>query len=38
MALGIADHVYVIRSGRIVVEDGAEALTDRDELFRWYLS
>ena len=37
MALQVADHVYIIRSGVIVQEADARTLSDGDEMFRAYL-
>jgi branched-chain amino acid transport system ATP-binding protein len=38
MALGIADHVYVMRNGRIVADGDARRFTDDDEIFRSYFA
>lgn len=37
MALQVADHVYIIRSGVIVQEADARTLSDADDMFRAYL-
>jgi branched-chain amino acid transport system ATP-binding protein len=37
MALQVADHVYIIRSGVIVQEADARTLSDGDDMFRAYL-
>jgi branched-chain amino acid transport system ATP-binding protein len=38
MALGVADHVYVMRNGRIVADGDTRRFTDDDEIFRSYFA
>jgi branched-chain amino acid transport system ATP-binding protein len=37
VALAVADYVYVIRTGEIVMEAPATELSDSDEMFQAYL-
>jgi branched-chain amino acid transport system ATP-binding protein len=37
MALNVADHGYVLESGRIVLEDSCERLREKEDIKEFYL-
>jgi branched-chain amino acid transport system ATP-binding protein len=37
MALNVADHGYVLESGRIVLEDSCDRLREKDDIKEFYL-